>query len=103
MAITVSSLVYYSDAVHIILEKHLHRLKKSHLGGKSNLTWRTFNVVVNNRREIIHTTTGYPARWNDKSLVLFDEFLKVIQSGDLLNDCGFELLEYDENKVIRRQ
>ena len=92
-----------ADAVHIILEKCSHRLKQSHLGGKSSLTCRTFNVVVNNRREIIYTTPGYPARWNDKTLALFDEFLKGIQSGDLLSDCGFELFEYDENKVIRRQ
>ena len=89
-----------ADTVNIILEKGTHRLKQAHLGGKSSLTCRTFNVVVNNRREILHTTSGYPARWNDKTLILFDEFLTNIQSGNILQDCEFELFEYNENKVV---
>ena len=59
------------DACHIIVEKCSHRLKQNHLGGKSKLTCRSYNLTCNHRRQILHTTSGHPARWNDKTIVLF--------------------------------
>jgi len=37
----------------------------------------SYNVTVNHRHCILSTTAGHPSHWNDKTLVLFDEFVKV--------------------------
>ncbi len=82
-----------SDATHISLEKCSYRLRQNNLGGKSKLTTRMFNLTVNHRRRILSTTPGYPGRWNDKTLVLFDDFVRGIHEGSLMEDVSFELLE----------
>ena len=70
-----------SDATHISVEKCAYRLRNNHLGGKQHLTTRTFNLTVNHRRRILSSTVGYPGRWNDKTLVLFDDFVRGIHEG----------------------
>jgi hypothetical protein len=57
-----------TDATHFVIEKCQYRLRQNHLGGKLNLTARTFNMTVNHCRCVLSTTQGYPARWNDKML-----------------------------------
>ena len=79
------------DACHVLMEKCSHRLKQNHLGGKSKQTCRSFNLTCNHRRKILHTTCGHPARWNDKTIVLYDKLAVGIRQGDLLNDNIFEL------------
>jgi hypothetical protein len=64
-----------SDATHIAIEKCSYRLRQNHLGGKMLHTARTFNLSANHRRRILTTTQGYPGRWNDKTLVLFDDLV----------------------------
>ena len=81
------------DATHIVFEKVEYRLRQSHLGFKSSHTARTYNITVNNRQRILATTTGHPARWNDKTLVLFDGFVVSLSEGRVLNDAEFELYE----------
>ena len=88
------------DACHVILEKCSHRLKQNHLGGKSKHTCRSYNLTCNHRRQILHTTSGYPARWNDKTIVLFDTFAKGLKNGTIMNDNVFELMERSENDEI---
>jgi hypothetical protein len=83
------------DATHILLEKVEYRLRQSHLGFKSSHTARSYNITVNNRRKILATTTGHPARWNDKTVVLFDNFAVALHEGTTLQDVTFEL--YDVN------
>jgi hypothetical protein len=70
-----------SDATHIAIEKCTYRLRNNHLGAKQHLTTRTFNLTVNHRRRILSTTVGYPGRWNDKTIVLFDSFVRGIYEG----------------------
>ena len=43
------------------------------------------------------TTFGHPGTWNDRSLVLFDEFIKSVHNGELIEDKEFELFELDAN------
>ena len=74
------------DACHVVMEKCSHRLKQNHLGGKSKLTCRSFNLTSNHRKRILHTTPGHPARWNDKTIVLFDEFATKLRNGEIMND-----------------
>jgi hypothetical protein len=64
-----------------------------HKGCKSKNPTRTFNLGVNHRRRILATTKGHPGAWSDKTLVLFDEFLTKVKSGETLKDVEFELLE----------
>ncbi len=61
-----------TDTTHILLERVAYRLRQTHIGFKMTHTARTYNITVNHRRQILATTTGHPARWNDKTLALFD-------------------------------
>jgi hypothetical protein len=58
-------------------------------------TARTYNITVNHRRRTLSTTTGHPARWNDKTLILFDDFVVGLHEGCNLDDFTFELYERD--------
>ena len=88
------------DACHIIMEKCSHRLKQNHLGGKSKHTCRSFNLTCNHRRQTLHTTPGHPARWNDKTIVLYDKLAVGMRGGELMQDNEFELLEKKDNGEI---
>ena len=61
-----------TDASHVVLERCEYKLRQLHLGYKLAHTARTYNITVNHRRKILNTTHGHPARFNDKTLVLFD-------------------------------
>jgi hypothetical protein len=87
-----------SDATHIGMEKCSHWMKQTHSGGKLPMPSRTYNITVNHRRWILSTTKGHPARWNDKTLQLFDEFLVGLNDGSILDDVEFELFEYDDRE-----
>jgi hypothetical protein len=78
------------------MEKCKHFLKQYHQSPKTKHTAQTYNMTVNHRRQILHTTNGHPARWNDKTIILFDDFVRGINEGQLLQDVEFELLEIDQ-------
>ena len=80
-----------TDVTHIILERVPNKHRQSHLGFKSTHTARAYNITVNHRRRILASTTGYPARWNDKTLALFDPFMEGLHKGKVLNDVIFHL------------
>jgi hypothetical protein len=84
-----------SDATHIVHEKCSSRLKNSHLGLKSTMATKVFNVVVNHRRRILNTTVGLPGRWNGKTVVLFDNMLGGIHLGELYANIKFKLNDRD--------
>lgn len=80
------------DATNVILWNCTHNLKQYNTGFKGSHPARTYNICVNHRREILHSTTGHPARWNDKTLAWFDSFARGIHSGELFFDHEFVLL-----------
>ena len=84
-----------TDATHIMLERVSHRFRQSHLGFKMCHTARTYNITVNHRKKILSSTQGHPARWNDKTLILFDDFMQDLRNGHALQDVQFELYDYD--------
>lgn len=84
-----------TDATHVMLEKCSARLHNQHKGFKMSHTARTYNMTVNHRRRILSTTRGHPARWNDKTLILFDDFARGIKEGRYLGDVEFELFEWN--------
>ena len=69
-----------SDATHIIIENCSNRLRQLYMGYKINYTARICNLTVNHCRRIIGTTTRYQAYFNDKILIISNEFVKSIRS-----------------------
>ena len=92
-----------TDATHVGMEKCYHRLMNHHSGAKLKMPSRTYNLTASHRRRILSTTRGHPARWNDKTLILFDTLATGIHDGTLFDDIFFELKEHDRNgNVISR-
>ena len=89
-----------TDASHVIIEKCSYRLRQLHLGYKLAHTARTYNITVNHRRRILHTTSGHPARFNDKTLVLYDHFVNRLHDGKCNELHKFTLMDYDANGEI---
>jgi hypothetical protein len=92
-----------TDATHIIWHRCPYNHRQNHLGFKMSVTARTYNLTVNHRRLILATTEGYPARWNDKTLVMHDAFVRGVYEGTRLGDVEFVLLEEDTSGNIVEQ
>ena len=89
-----------TDAAHVLSERIRYKRRNAHIAFKMSNTARTYNVTVNHRRRILSATGGHPATWNDKTLVLFDDFARGIQDGKILNDLDFELFELNEEGEV---
>ena len=61
------------DGTHVMIENCSDWAQNKHKGFKLNKPSRNYNVTCNHMREIIGCTRGFPATWNDKSMVLYDE------------------------------
>jgi len=61
--------------------------------GKGKYPTRTYNATVDHHRRFLNVTPGHPGRWNDKTLVLFDEYVQKIRNGEILSDVKFFLNE----------
>lgn len=73
-----------TDATHIMLERVHYCLRQTHIRFKMMHMARTYNIMVNHRRQILATTAGHPARWkNDKTLALFDSFMTELKDGNV--------------------
>ena len=57
-------------------------------------------MTVNHRRRILCTTRGHPGTWNDRSVVLFDSFIRGIKRGKYMNDHTFQLCELRDGTVV---
>jgi DDE superfamily endonuclease len=91
---------FSTDATNVIMWRCSHNLRQAHLGFKSSHPSRSYNLTCNHRKEILYTTTGHPARWNDKTLAFMDEFLIGIHDGRLLQDVQYSLLSRNSNNEI---
>jgi hypothetical protein len=87
------------DATHIIHDMCNWRSRRAHVGHKSKYATRTYNMMVNHRRRILGTTRGHPGSFNDKTLILFDEFVQDVKSGKF-DDYTFELLEKRGDEIV---
>ncbi|CAB9525869.1 Plant transposon protein [Seminavis robusta] len=83
-----------SDATNVVMWRCSHNLKQANTGFKQSHPARTYNLTCNHRREILHTTKGHPSRWNDKTLVLFDDFITGIHENRILQDVKFHLFSW---------
>lgn len=89
------------DATHVSIFRCPSQLRNLHAGWKNDLPCRTYNLTTNHRRRILHTTTGHPATFNDKTLVIYDRFASGLKSGDILDDVIFHLYETQNGRVVR--
>ena len=87
-----------ADATHVSILQMQAGLKQYHMGAKLHTPARAFNIVVNHRRRILSTTSGMPARWNDKTIVLFDQFMSDLHRGKLYRDNEFQLYDSEGNE-----
>eukprot|EP00816_Leptocylindrus_hargravesii_P002830 CAMPEP_0196815854 /NCGR_PEP_ID=MMETSP1362-20130617/52339_1 /TAXON_ID=163516 /ORGANISM="Leptocylindrus danicus, Strain CCMP1856" /LENGTH=449 /DNA_ID=CAMNT_0042192989 /DNA_START=265 /DNA_END=1614 /DNA_ORIENTATION=- len=92
-----------TDAVNIVMEKCSWRMRQTHIGFKQAFTARTYNVTVNHRRQILYCTAGHPARWNDKTIIRFDDFVTSLRDGSRLGNFDFVLLEHAPDGTIIKQ
>jgi Plant transposon protein len=92
-----------TDATQVTMIRCPVSRGNEHRGPKETLPARTYNISVNHRRKILHTTTGHPSRWNDKTLSHFDVFIKSIKDGNILADHQFSLLERNGNNILQRK
>ena len=88
------------DATHVEAQGIPYQLRQMHLGFKSSVPARSFNVTVNHRREIVHSTEGFPTRWNDKTIVRYDAVANGLRDGTLAQDRHFKLLERRNGEVV---
>ena len=89
-----------ADCCHVTSQMCEYNLRNNHLGPKSTHTTRTFSVSANHRKRVLHSTKGGPGRWNDQTMVRFDQFLSGIKDGEVLEDVEFEMYERDQNGDI---
>ena len=89
-----------TDATHIVVEFCPYRLRQLHLGYKVSHTARTYNLTCDHRRKILSTTSGHPARFNDKTLILFDDFIKDLKDGKYDEKFAFQLYDFDESDNV---
>ena len=68
------------DATHVTMLRCPTTRSNKHMGSKANLPSRTYNIWVNHRCQILHTTRGHPAYWNDKTLAIFDTFVMQLRT-----------------------
>ena len=85
-----------STDVVILNCRYGHR--QAHLGPKISKTSRSYNATVSHRRRILSRTSGHLSRWNDKTLILYDDFVVGLKEGtSILKDYEFNLSEYGDN------
>ncbi|KAG7336915.1 DDE superfamily endonuclease [Nitzschia inconspicua] len=92
------------DASHVEHQRISFKHRQAHLSFKLPFTSRTYNIVTSHRRKIFSTTDGHPARWNDKTLVRYDDMASTLHDGtNPLCNLIFELYAYDENNLIIKE
>jgi len=89
-----------TDATHIVMENCSYRLRQLHLDHKLSHTARTYNMTVDHCRKFLYTTTGYPARFNDKTLVLYDDFVNGLNDGKCNEIHDFTLMAFGNDSEI---
>jgi DDE superfamily endonuclease len=86
---------FSTDATNVVMWRCSHNLKQANTGFKQSHPARTYNVSCNHNRRILHSTTGHPSRWNDKTLAHFDEFMVSVREGKILQDVTFVLYSWE--------
>ena len=90
-----------SDGTHVPMLKCSQWASNTNKGFKLNVPARTYNVTVDHSRRILHSTTGHPGTWNNKTLILFDDYICGVNEGNIHHDYIFHLYEKDDaGKIV---
>ena len=90
-----------TDATHVPMLSCAAWAQIVHTGSKMKIPCRTYNVTVSHSRQILGSTLGHPATFNDKTLIMFDRLLTNIHNDKLRKDHVFTLLEKnDQNEIV---
>ena len=89
-----------TDAVNIVCDKLSWKYRQQQLGFKQSFTVRTYNVTVNHRQKILYVAPDFPACWNDKTIVKFDQLINDVKNNKLCENVTFELFEKLEDGSI---
>ena len=57
-------------------------------------------MTVNHCHQILGSTSGHPATWNNTTLIMFDELVRNVNDGIIPNDREFMLYEHDKDGNI---
>ena len=88
---------------------HVWRLDGPHAfwlqnsGFKVSVPTRTYNLTCNHRQQILSSTKGYSGRWNDKTLVWFDELVTDVRTGRVLPLDTFTLLHCHQDGMVSKK
>ena len=92
------------DATHIQSCRIPGELVQAHSSFKSSLPSRAYNITVNHKRRILYSTRGFPARWNDKTIVRFDKFYCQILNDTIGSNVKFFLHYFDQvSQTVKQQ
>ena len=72
------------NASDIVIEKCEYRLHQLHLEYKLSYPARIYNITVNYKHRILHTTSSHSACFNDKTLVLFNTLILKLKIGNIV-------------------
>jgi hypothetical protein len=90
-----------TDATHIVWHRCSYWHWQSPLGYKISQTAWSYILTMIHHRRILSSTNGHPAaHWNDKTLVLYDDFAHGKHEGKCLSEVEFVLLERDSTGNI---
>jgi Plant transposon protein len=88
------------DATHVGMLRCPFARWNQHKGPKESFPARSYNIIVNHRRQILSSTSGHPSRWNDKTLALHDSILRGVSNNELLSNYRLKLYKKDDNGNI---
>lgn len=88
------------DATHVTSIRIPSSIAHTHTSFKSCHPSRSYNnMTVNHKNWILHSTRGFPARMNDKSVVRYDKFYVKIKNGEIGDDVEFSFY-YTETVTV---
>ena len=74
-----------TDATYIGMRKCSCWAFVLHKGHKLSMPSRTYNMTVTHAYQILGSTFGHPATWNDKTMIKYDALISGINNGSLLS------------------
>lgn len=82
------------DSTDVVILNCRYAHRQAHLGPKISKPSCSHNETVSHRRCILSRTSGHLSRWNDKTLILYDDFGVGLKEGTIiLEDYKFNLSE----------
>lgn len=87
-----------TDSTNVVVEKCFYILRQLYFRYKANHTARTYNLTVDHCHQILSSTSGNPARFNDKTLIMYDRFVNKLKDKKFDTDFEFKLYDFGENE-----